>query len=73
VPIGLGVSGISIVLPGGDFLDQALLVGNAPVEALRGQDRQFGFGEIEPTAVLWGVVPLCAAENYEGRSNDLTT
>jgi hypothetical protein len=35
VPVGLGVIGISIVLPGGDFVDEGLLVGDAAVEALR--------------------------------------
>ena len=34
VPVGLGMSGISILLPGGDFVDQCLLVGDAAVEAL---------------------------------------
>ena len=34
VPIGLGVVGISVVLPGGDFVDQGLFVGDAAVEAL---------------------------------------
>jgi hypothetical protein len=34
VPVSLGVFCIAIVLPGGDFFDQGLLVGNAAVEAL---------------------------------------
>jgi hypothetical protein len=54
----LGVFSISIGLPGTDFLDQRLRVGNAAVEALRGQGAEFGFGEIKPTAVLGGVVPF---------------
>jgi len=73
VPVSLGVFGIAVVLPGGDFLDQGLLVRNAAVEALGRQNAEFGFGEIEPAAVLGCVVPLCAAENYGGRSDDLTT
>jgi hypothetical protein len=32
-----------------------LLVGDAAVEALLGQDAEFGFGEIKPTAALGGV------------------
>ena len=34
LPVGLGVVGIAVVLPGGDFVDEDLLVGNAAVEAL---------------------------------------
>ena len=35
VPIGLGVMVIALVLPGGDFLDECLLLGDAAIEALR--------------------------------------
>jgi hypothetical protein len=66
VPVGLGVAGIAIVLPGCDFLDQGLLVGNAPVEALGRQDAEFGFGEIEPTAVPGRVVPFEALDQPPG-------
>jgi len=31
---GLGVVGIAVVLPGGDFVDEDLFVGNAAIEAL---------------------------------------
>ena len=34
LPIGLGVIGIAVVLPRGDFLDEGLFVGNAAIEAL---------------------------------------
>jgi hypothetical protein len=34
VPIGLGVIGIAVLLPGGDFLDEDLFVGDAAIEAL---------------------------------------
>jgi hypothetical protein len=34
VPIGLGVVGIAVVLPGGDFVNDGLFVGDAAVEAL---------------------------------------
>src|SRR5262249_42793344 len=34
VPVGLGVVGIAVVLPGGDFVDEDLFVGNAAIEAL---------------------------------------
>src|SRR5262249_60810003 len=50
--------GIALVLPGVDFVDQGLLVWDAAVEALGGEDAEFGFGEIEPTAMLWRVVPF---------------
>jgi len=35
VPVGLGVIGISFLLPGDDFVDEGLFVGDAAVEALR--------------------------------------
>jgi hypothetical protein len=34
VPVGFGVSGIAVVLPGGDFIDQGLFVWDAALEAL---------------------------------------
>jgi hypothetical protein len=33
LPVGLGVVGIAIVLPGGDFVDEGLFVGDAAIEA----------------------------------------
>ena len=38
VPVGLGVVGIAVMLPSGDFVDEGLLVGNAAVEALGRED-----------------------------------
>ena len=58
VPVGLCVVGIAVVLPRGNFVDQGLFVGDAAVEALGGQDAEFGFCQVEPTAVLWRVVPF---------------
>src|SRR5258708_40211231 len=58
VPVCLGVVGIAVALPSGDFLDEGLLVGNPAVEALGRQDAEFGLCQIQPTAVLWRVVPL---------------
>ena len=34
LPVCLGVVVIAVLLPGGDFLDQRLLVGDPPIEAL---------------------------------------
>jgi hypothetical protein len=34
VPVGFGVIGIAIVFPGGDFLAEGSLVGDAPIETL---------------------------------------
>jgi hypothetical protein len=53
LPVGLGVICISVLLPCGDFLNEALFVGNPAVEALGRQDAEFGLRQIEPTAVLW--------------------
>jgi hypothetical protein len=35
LPVGLGVVGIAVMLPGGDFVDDDLFVGNTAIEALR--------------------------------------
>jgi hypothetical protein len=35
LPVGLGVVGIAVVLPGGDFVEEDLSVGNTAIEALR--------------------------------------
>ena len=54
--------GIALVLPGGDFVGQGLFVGNAAVKALGGEDTEFGFRQIEPTAVLGRVMPFKALD-----------
>ena len=58
LPVGLGVIGIAIVLPSSNFVYQGLLVRDAAIEALRRKDAEFGLCHIEPTAVLWSVVPF---------------
>ena len=35
LPVGLGVVGIAVMLPGGNFVDEDLFVGNTAIEALR--------------------------------------
>src|SRR3979409_976592 len=70
LPIGLGVVGIAVVLPCGDFLDEGLFVGNPAVEALGGQDAEVGLRQLETTAMLWSVVPFEALDQppgFEGR------
>jgi len=49
---------VAAVLPGGDFLDQGVLVGDAPIETLRRQDAELGFSHVQPTAVFGRIVPL---------------
>ena len=66
MPIGLGVVGISVVLPCGDFLDEGLFICNPTVEALGRQDAEFGLGQIKPTAMLWSVVPFEALDQPPG-------
>ena len=58
LPIGLGVVGVSILLPSGDFIDEGLFVWDAAIEALGRKDAEFGLGHIEPTAMLWSVMPF---------------
>ena len=61
MPAGFGFVGVAVVLPGGDFLDEGLLVGDPAVEALGRQDAEFGLRQIKPTAMLWSVVPFEAS------------
>src|ERR1700690_842336 len=58
LPVGLGVVFVSIGLPGSDFVLELLSVGNASIETLRRENGEFGFRHIEPTAVLWRVMPF---------------
>ncbi len=58
VPVCLGVIGIALLLPSGDFVDECLFVGNAAVEALGGRNAEFGFCEVKPTAMFGRVAPL---------------
>src|SRR4029450_6931311 len=70
LPVGLGVVGIAVVLPGGDFVDEDFFGGNAAIEALCRQDAEFRLGQIEPAAVFWSVVPFEAldqAPGFDGR------
>ena len=45
------------------------LSGDPAVEALGRQDAEFGFRQIEPAAVLWGVVPFEALDQASGFSS----
>ena len=66
MPIGLGVVGIAVVLPCGDFLDEGLFIGNPTVEALGGENAEFGLCQIKPATVLWSVVPFEAFNQPSG-------
>ena len=68
VPVRLGVTDIAVVLPGGDFVDERLFVGNAAVEALGGKDAKFGFRQIKPTVVLRRIVPFEPLDQPSGFS-----
>ena len=57
-PIGLGVIGVAVVLPGGDLVSEDLFIGDAAVETLGRQDAEFRLRQIEPAAVLWRVTPF---------------
>jgi hypothetical protein len=39
-------------------VDEDFLIADAAVETLRREDGEFGFCQIEPTAVLWRVMPF---------------
>jgi hypothetical protein len=62
LPVGLGVVGIAVVLPGGDFIDEGLFVGHAAVEALRRQDAELGLRHLglygSLAAIRFDKIPL---------------
>ena len=58
MPYDLALVGVGGVLPGGELSVEGLDVGYASVQALAGQGGQLDLGDVEPTAVLWGVVKL---------------
>ena len=43
VPVGLGVAQVAVFDPGIDLAPEGVLVRDAPIEALAGQDGEFGF------------------------------
>ena len=66
VPVGLGVIDISLLLPGGNFVDEGLFVGDPAVQALGCEDGEFGLRQVEPTAVLWRVMPFEVLDQASG-------
>ena len=58
---GFGVVRVAVALPCGDFVGEDLLVSDAAIQTLRRENAEFGFGQVEPTAVLGGVMPIEAA------------
>src|ERR1700733_10052091 len=57
-PIRLRVLAVAVVFPCEDFLGQGLLVCDAAIEALGRKYAEFGLRYVQPTAMLWGIVPL---------------
>ena len=53
-----GVLPVAAVLPGGDFLGEGLLVGDAAIETLARQHAEFGLSHVQPAAVFGRVVPF---------------
>ena len=62
MPVGFGVMLVAVVLPCGDFVGEDLLVGDAAIQTLRRENAEFGFGHVEPTAVLGRVMPFEALD-----------
>ena len=62
VPLSDGVGFVSLADPGVDLVDDCLFVGDAPVEALRGEDAEFGFGQVQPGTVFRRVMPFEALD-----------
>jgi hypothetical protein len=71
LPVDLSLVGVDGVVPRGEFTVEDVQVGDATIQTLAGQGRQFDLGDVEPGPVLAGVVdlqPLCQGERlgFEG-------
>src|SRR6476660_821797 len=66
VQVVLGVVSIAVVRACGHSDGEGIFVGGAAGEALGRSDAQFGLRQIEPTAVLWSVVPFEALDQPPG-------
>ena len=71
LPLDLALVGVGGVLPGGEFGVEGVEVGDAPVEALAGQDGQLDLGDVEPGAVsgVWWISSRCASASAVAGSN----
>ena len=57
-PVGLGVLFVALCLPSGNLLGKEFFVGDPAVKALGGKDTEFGLCQVEPAAVLRGIMPF---------------
>jgi hypothetical protein len=53
---------VSVGDPGGDLVGDRRFVGNAAIETLRGEDAEFGFGQVEPRSMFGRVMPFEASD-----------
>jgi hypothetical protein len=60
-PFDAGSRGIALPFPGGDFGCEALVDGDAPVQALAAQHANLDLDHVEPAGVLGNVVELQSA------------
>ena len=58
LPVDLRLVMVTLGLPSRDFSTQGLNLGNPAIQTLAGQDGEFTFSHIEPTAMFGGVVKL---------------
>ena len=64
--MGDGVIGISVADPRGDLGDDRRFVRDTRVKTLRGEDTEFGFGQVQPGAVFGRVMPFEAFDQAPG-------
>ena len=65
-PVHRGSVGVAPLLPCGDLGAQRLLIGDAPIEALALKDAELDLRDVQPTAVLGGVVEIQPTEDVLG-------
>ena len=65
MPLGDGVIFVSVADPGGDLVADCLLVGDSAVETLRGEDAEFGYGQVDQFP-SWACMPFEALDQTPG-------
>src|SRR5271156_806955 len=66
VPVDGSHAVVPVPFPGGHFFSQQVNAWDSAIEALAVERTQFNLGDVEPTAMFWGVVDFKAAGQSSG-------
>src|SRR5260370_1860892 len=66
-PFDAGAGGVSLLLPCGDFTDEARGVVDSAIQTLAAEHPDLDLGPVEPAGMPGGVLELQASQNSPGR------